>query len=38
MQFDQLKNIDDYEAALGLAVLSWSHEQRVALAAAMAER
>jgi uncharacterized protein YjaG (DUF416 family) len=38
MQTAQLKTIDHYETALDEAVRAWSPAQRVALAAAMAER
>jgi uncharacterized protein YjaG (DUF416 family) len=38
MRIEDLKSIDDYELLLSAAIAAWSPGQRVALAAAMAER
>jgi len=38
MHIEELKSIDDYESFINETIASWSPAQRVALAAAMAER
>ena len=38
MRSEELKSIEDYESFLDATIKRWSPEQRVALAAAMAER